>query len=199
MSQPAISKGFSADATVTENFLSQILSDCSTVTIKKGDFILRKGEVNLQSYYVQKGLLRYYSIDEKGKEHILQFAPEGWFISDRQSACQNTKSDFFIDALEDTEALVVHDHFTVQKAKENPEFLELNNQLLHNHVRQLQNRINQLLSYTAEERYLEFVNTYPNFMMRVPQWMVASYLGITPESLSRVRKELAEKYQKRQR
>lgn len=199
MSQPVISKGFSADATVTENFLSQILSDCNTVTIKKGDFILRKGEVNLQSYYVQKGLLRYYSIDEKGKEHILQFAPEGWFISDRQSACQNTRSDFFIDALEDTEALVVNDQFTVQLARENPEFLELNNQLLQNHVRQLQNRINQLLSYTAEQRYLEFVNTYPNFMMRVPQWMVASYLGITPESLSRVRKELAEKYQKRQR
>ncbi len=177
-------------------FLNEILVDCEPIFIKKGEYVLRRGDQHRQSYYVQKGLLRYYSIDDKGKEHILQFAPEGWFVSDRQSACLNIDADFFIDALEDTEALLVKESFIVKKAKENPAFLELNLQLLQNHIRQLQNRINQLLSYTAEERYLDFVNTYPNFMLRVPQWMVASYLGITPESLSRVRKELAEKSQR---
>lgn len=185
------------DPLITTSFLAEILIGCNTINVKKGDYILRKGEVQRQAYYVQKGLLRYYSIDEKGKEHILQFAPEGWFISDRQSSRVDMKSDFFIDALEDSEVLVVNEDFIIETAKKNHDFLELNNQLLYNHVRQLQNRINQLLSYTAEERYLEFVKTYPNFMLRVPQWMVASYLGITPESLSRVRKELADKYQKR--
>ena len=74
--------------------------------------------------------------------------------------------------------------------------MEFNNKLLHNHIRQLQNRINQLLSATAEERYLHFTKIYPDIFLRVPQLMVASYLGITPESLSRVRKELAQKNHK---
>lgn len=178
----------------SEDFIKALLSDCNTISLKKGDFILKKGELNKQSYYVQKGLLRYYSVDNKGKEYILQFAPEGWFVSDRQSASLDIKSDFFIDALEDSEILVVSETFIIQLSKTNDEFLELNNSLLHNHIRSLQNRINQLLSYTAEERYLEFIKTYPDILLRVPQWMVASYLGITPESLSRVRKELAEKY-----
>lgn len=185
------------DPSITDSFLKEILSGCNTVSIKKGAYILKKGELYKQSYYVQKGLLRYYSIDDKGKEHILQFAPQGWFISDRQSACLNIKSDFFIDALEDSEVLVVNEDYIIETAKKNHDFLELNNQLLHNHIRQLQNRINQLLSFTAEERYLDFVKTYPDIMLRVPQWMVASYLGITPESLSRVRKDLAERNQRK--
>lgn len=185
------------DPSITDSFLKEILSGCNTVSIKKGAYILKKGELYKQSYYVQKGLLRYYSIDDKGKEHILQFAPQGWFISDRQSACLNIKSDFFIDALEDSEVLVVNEDYIIETAKKNHDFLELNNQLLHNHIRQLQNRINQLLSFTAEERYLDFVKTYPVIMLRVPQWMVASYLGITPESLSRVRKDLAERNQRK--
>ena len=185
------------DPSLTEAFLTKILSGCNTIQVKKGDYILRKGDVQRQSFYVQKGLLRYYSIDDKGKEHILQFAPQGWFVSDRQSACLSMKSDFFIDALEDSEVVVVHEDFIIESTKQNHDFLELNNRLLHNHIRQLQNRINQLLSYTAEELYLDFVGTYPDILLRVPQWMVASYLGITPESLSRVRKELSERNQKK--
>lgn len=180
-----------AASATSEAFISGILKDCNTLHLLKGSYILRKGDMHSQAYYVKTGLLRYYSIDEKGKEHILQFAPEGWFVSDRQSSCMNMKSDFFIDALEDSEVVAVQEDFISNKAKESSEFMELNNQLLHNHIRQLQGRINQLLSYTAEERYMEFVKTYPDIMLRVPQWMVASYLGITPESLSRIRKELA--------
>lgn len=75
-----------------------------------------------------------------------------------------------------------------------PELEEMNSRLLHNHIRQLQNRINLLLSATVEERYLNFIETYPNVLMRVPQLLVASYLGVTPEGLSRVRKELADRY-----
>ena len=135
-------------------------------------------------------------MDEKGKEHVLQFAPEGWFISDRLSPCGSERSDFFIEAMEDTEALLLDENFILSLAKNNDSFLEMNNKLLQNHVRQLQNRINQLLSFTAEQRYLEFVKAYPDIMLRVPQTMVASYLGITPESLSRVRKELAMKHKR---
>ena len=77
--------------------------------------------------------------------------------------------------------------------EKHPEVANRQNKLLHNHIRNLQKRITQLLGATAEERYLDFLKTYPNIFERVPQWMVASYLGITPESLSRVRKELVRK------
>lgn len=78
-------------------------------------------------------------------------------------------------------------------SKVSTDFTKNNTQALHNHIRNLQNRINMLLGATAEERYLQFIKMYPDILLRVPQWMIASYLGITPESLSRVRKELTKK------
>jgi CRP-like cAMP-binding protein len=82
----------------------------------------------------------------------------------------------------------------IEKANEiSPEFRTYNEYLLQNHIRQLQNRIDLLIGASAEVRYLEFIKLYPNLTLRVPQWMIASYLGITPESLSRVRKELAKR------
>ena len=174
--------------------LAELLSQCKTVQVRKGDFMVRQGDMSSQNYYVQKGLMRYYSVDETGKEHILQFAPEGWFVSDRQSGYLQSPTDFFIDALEDSELLVLDENFLNGLSKKNENFVDLNNKLLHNHIRSLQKRINQLLSYTAEKRYVDFVRTYPDILARVPQSMVASYLGITPESLSRVRRELASKH-----
>lgn len=184
----------SSNIDVDREWLTSLLSTCKILHFKKGDYALKRGTVNTQSYFVQKGLLRYYSIDQKGKEHILQFAPEGWFISDRQSACLETPSDFFIDALENSEVMVIDEGFVNELASQNNDFLLLNNKLLNNHIRSLQSRINQLLSFSAEERYLNFIKIYPDILLRVPQTMVASYLGITPESLSRVRKALGSKH-----
>lgn len=86
---------------------------------------------------------------------------------------------------------MIDENFFLKLSEKSPSFTDLNNKLLHNHIRHLQKRINMLLSSSAEERYLEFVVMYPDILLRVPQTMIASYLGITPESLSRVRKELA--------
>lgn len=172
--------------------LKLLFNKCNQITIEKGEFV-QLNQDRKQFLYVQQGLLRYYSIDEKGKDHIIQFAPEGWFIADRLSNWYQNKDDFFIEALEHTTALLLTGDVMNELAKQNHDFLELNYKLLNNHVRQLQKRINQLLSYTAEARYLDFIQDYPDIMNRVSQIMVASYLGITPESLSRVRKELAEK------
>ncbi len=180
------------NTSLSEEDLNLLLYKCNQIIVEKGEFV-QLNQDRKQLLYVQQGLLRYYSIDEKGKEHIIQFAPEGWFISDRLSNWHQNKDDFFIEALEPTTALLLTGDALTALAKRNHDFLELNYQLLNNHVRQLQKRINQLLSYTAEARYLDFIQDYPDIMSRVPQIMVASYLGITPESLSRVRKELAEK------
>lgn len=160
---------------------------------RKGQFVLSKGEICKHFFYVEKGLLRFYSIDRFGKEHIIQFAAEEWFVSDRSSLYFNEPSEFFIDAVEDTRVAVLGEGFICQASEINPQFQKYNEHILQNHIRHLQNRIHLLISATAEERYLDFIKLYPNLTQRVPQWMIASYLGITPESLSRVRKELTKK------
>lgn len=161
--------------------------------VEKGEYLLMQGDTCRHSFFVEKGLLRYYAIDTKGKEHILQFAPEGWFVTDRESVFFNQPSQYFIQALETGNVLQLDEAFFKELSHQNSQFVDFNTRLLHNHIRHLQKRIEQLLSYTAEERYLEFIQLYPDILLRVPQIMVASYLGITPESLSRVRKELATK------
>lgn len=160
-------------------------------TITKGDFLLREGEICRFAFFVEKGLLRSFSIDENGKEHIIQFAPENWYVSDRSSMYLNQPSDFFIEAIEETQIVLMGRDFLQSVAKISPSFGEFNDKLLHRHILHLQKRINLLLGASAEKRYLDFITLYPDLLLRVPQWMVASYLGITPESLSRVRKELA--------
>ncbi len=159
----------------------------------KNAFVFYQGDHTDHGFFVGKGLLRGYSTDQKGKEHIIQFAPENWFISDRNSMF-NEPSIFSIDAIEASEIVLVPNDFMSEAAKKVPCLLALNASMLNNSIRFMQKRINMLLSATAEERYLDFIKLYPNLTLRVPQWMIASYLGITPESLSRVRKELANKH-----
>lgn len=157
---------------------------------KKGDFLIKEGDICQYSYFVQEGILRVFYIDDKGKEHLLQFAPEGWFAADHESTYFKKASNYYIQALEDTTVYQLKDDFFEQLSLKNPVFTQFNEKLLHNHIHHLQKRIIQLIAKTAEERYVEFTKTYPDILMRVPQTMVASYLGITPESLSRIRKEL---------
>ena len=186
------------------NHLSKILGVpiaslefCSTFyevkQAKKNEIILREGEISDCTFFVEKGLLRMYSIDKVGKEHVVQFAPENWRISDTTSQLLNEKSRFYIEAIEESTIIVTREGFFEDLSKIYPDVAEKNQRLMFNHIKNLQNRVNALISTTAEERYLEFLKKYPNLMLRAPQWMVASYLGITPESLSRVRKELAKK------
>ncbi|MEQ8243551.1 Crp/Fnr family transcriptional regulator [Fulvivirga sp.] len=178
---------------IGEEQITSIVENCTTKKVKKDQFLMREGEVCKYGFFVEKGLLRQYSIDKKGKEHIISFAPESWFISDRESVYFNQPSAYFIQALEDSQVTMIDESFIQLLSRKLPEFTEFNNRLLHNHIRHLQNRINLLLSATAEDRYLQFITMYPDILLRVPQTMVASYLGITPESLSRVRRELAQK------
>lgn len=179
------------DSAVTE--IQSLIDNCAIKTVKKDEFLLQENEHCTHTFFVEKGLLRQYSMDPKGKEHILSFAPENWFVTDRESAYFEQPSAYYIQALEDSQVVMVDEQFIRMLSKKIPSFSDFNNKLLHNHIRHLQKRVNQLLSATAEERYLSFIKMYPDILLRVPQAMVASYLGITPESLSRVRKTLADK------
>ncbi len=184
---------FQSKIELTDEQFDSISASLKVKKFEKNEIIQFKGDMLKYGFFVGKGLLRSYSIDSKGKEHIIQFAPENWFISDRNQM-HNEPSDFFIEAIETTEAVIVPDNFMSEASRKVPCLLALNVTMLHNSIRFMQKRINMLLSATAEERYLDFIKLYPNLTLRVPQWMIASYLGITPESLSRVRKELANKH-----
>lgn len=161
---------------------------------KKGEFLIRPGDHCSNIFFIEKGLVRQFTIDDNDKEHIIHFAPENWIVSDRSSAYFNQPTEFFIEALEDTEVFIMDEELINKASELSKTYREYNHRSLHNHIRTMQKRINQLLSATAEKRYLEFVKTYPSLYQRVPQWMIASYLGITPEGLSRVRKELTKKH-----
>lgn len=175
-----------AETAVLDNSLSRH-------TVEKGGFLLREGAVSRHFYFVEKGLLRFYSIDKAGKEHIVQFAPEGWFTGDRGSIYFQEGSEYFIDAIEESTVVFLSTEIMQQAAAKSDDFRRYNERLLQNHIHHLQKRIRLLISASAEERYLDFTAVYPDLLQRVPQWMIASYLGITPESLSRVRKALAKK------
>ena len=147
------------------------------ISVKKGEILQYRGELNSKVYIVKSGLLRSYSIDEKGKEHIFMFAPEGWLVAD--SASPTTPVELFIDAGEDS--------VVIEKNKDIGE--EHDAQKLINRLQVLQKRIIMLMSASAIERYEHFVQTYPDIVQRVPQRMIASYLGITPEALSTVKRQ----------
>ena len=151
------------------------------IKITKGEILQRKGEINTKIYIVKSGLLRSYAIDEKGKEHIFTFVPEGWVLAD--NVPPHLPGELFIDALEDTVAVVV------EKGEEDrPDMQKIVNRL-----GVLQKRIIMRMSATAIERYEHFIETYSDIAQRVPQRMIASYLGITPEALSKVKGERKKK------
>ncbi|MBC8753398.1 Crp/Fnr family transcriptional regulator [Kordia sp. YSTF-M3] len=154
----------------------------ATITVKKGEIIQRSGALNSKVYFVNSGLLRGYTIDEKGKEHIFIFAPENWTIADAQAP--EFPCDLFIDALEDSTITVFQKDIT-QEGK--------NVEALIKRMSVLQKRIIMLMSYSAMERFEHFIETYPNILKRVPQKMIASYLGITPEALSTIKKRKGKK------
>jgi len=182
-----------SNLTIDEHEISTIVANCIRKNVSKGSFLLMQHDICQHSFFVEKGLLRQYSVDEKGKEHILQFAPESWFVTDRESVFFKQPSNYYIQALEDSQVALLDNDFINQLSQKYPSFTAFNNGLLQKHILHLQNRINLLLSASAEHRYLQFIKMYPDILLRVPQTMVASYLGITPESLSRVRKDLANK------
>ncbi len=158
--------------------------------VKKHEFLLNEGEIAKNTFFTVRGCLRMYTVDNKGKEHIMQFAPENWWLGDMESSSKNIPSVYFIDALEDSDLLVMDIVNWEKSMKEIPQLALLFQRLMQNRQTATQKRIIFSMSASAEERYLDFMKTYPSLAQRIPQHMIASYLGITPESLSRIRKQV---------
>jgi len=160
---------------------------------RKNQFLLNEGEICTHIGFVNSGCLRQYTIDNKGTEHIVQFAIEDWWVSDLNSFLSGKPSEFNVDALQDSEVLLLEKSARDELLDNCPKMERFFRLLIEaNHVATNQ-RIADSLSASAEERYLKFIKTYPKLFETVPQNQIASYLGITPQSLSRIRKELTQK------
>ena len=161
--------------------------------LRAGEVLQRAGEVATHGVFVAEGCLRSYVIDGKGKEHVVQFAPENWWLSDAASLMTGTPSQYFIDAVEDSTLLLIDPPSHLRLVEQIPGYAAAFRTGLQKHAAAKDHRIVSALATSAEERYQEFVRTYPSIALRVPQFMLASYLGVSPETLSRVRKSLSRK------
>ena len=161
--------------------------------VQKGEFLLRAGDMAKYGMFVASGCLRTYTIDNKGKEHILQFSPEDWWTGDMDSMVNDLPSQWFIDAVEDSEILLFDDAALQKLNKYIPQSAAMYETALRKSLVAKNQRIISSLTATAEERYNEFLKKYPSLLQRVPQHMIASYLGVSPETLSRIRKQQSRK------
>jgi len=160
--------------------------------LRKKQYFLQEGDVCKYVAFVEKGLLRSYTISDKGTEHITQFAFEGWWIADQLSFLTGEPSVYNIDALEDTELLLLTKQAEEQMLEKIPKFERYFRILLQNNLIATQKRLASSLSHTAEERYSELIKVCPATLPhRIPQHMLASFLGITPETLSRIRRQMS--------
>lgn len=159
--------------------------------IRKRQYLLQEGDVCKYTAFVEKGALRSYSLDDKGNEHVVQFAMEGWWISDQYSVLTGEPSVYNIDALEDSEILLISNISFEGMLNTVPKMEKYFRILMQNSMIAMQRRLVASLSLTAEEKYTRMINAYPDIIQRVPQHMIASYLGITPETLSRIRRQIS--------
>ena len=180
-----------ARARFTDRDMSVVRTAFLHKALPAGEFLQRGGDVVRYAAFVASGCLRNYVIDPKGKEHIVQFAPETWWLADATSLNGGTPSPYFIDAIEDSEVLLI-DRPSHQKLVDDiAGYAVAFRTGLQRHAAAKDQRIVSSLSASAEERYLEFLRVYPSIAQRVPQSMLASYLGVTPETISRIRKNLS--------
>lgn len=158
--------------------------------LRKKQYILQEGDICKYTIFVEKGLLRSYNVNEKGNDQIVQFALEGWWISDLYALITGEPSRYNIDALEDSELLLISNTGTEELLKRVPKFLEFSYLQMRSAYIALERRLSQMVNLTTEERYTKLLQTYPDIVQRVPQHMIASYLGLTPETLSRARRQI---------
>jgi len=159
--------------------------------LRKRQYLLQEGDLCKWLAFVSKGCLRHYSVDDSGIEHIERFGIEGWWMVDIESFQSHKPSAGNIDALEDSELLLIDNDSMTRLSVSVPTWDRFYTAVLEDEFKAARARISDLMTASAEERYLHFVETYPDLFQRVPLHQIASYLAMTPQSLSRIRKELA--------
>ena len=186
-----ILKNISRFVTLTPEEIQYFTSTLKEKKLKKRQFLVQEGDVCRSTYFVNKGCLRSYYTDKDGVEHNIQFSIEDWWAGDMASFITQKPSKISVIALEDSDLLVLDRQVQEDVFAKIPKFERFFRNLLQNAFVSAQERILANLSETAEERYLNFRKKYPEMDRRLPQNQIASFLGVTPESLSRIRSAIS--------
>lgn len=158
--------------------------------LRKRQYLLQDGDICKFIAFVEKGALREYSVDEKGNEHIIQFALEGWTISDLYSFLTGEPSTYNIDAIEDSELILISKSAHEELLLKVPKYETYTRLQITGAYIAMQKRLTSIIGSTIEERFTNFTALYPDIVQRVPQHMIASYMGLQPETLSRIRRKI---------
>lgn len=161
--------------------------------LRKGTFLVQEGDVCKYLGFITRGCLRSYSVDKKGDEHVVQFGLEGWWITDLYSFLTGSPAEHFIDALEESDILLIDAASYEKLCTSVPKFERYFRILLQNNFIATHRRVLASISLSAEEQYRQLVEQYPMIVQRVAQRHIASYLGITPEALSRIRGKMVKR------
>ena len=184
--------GIYKDISLTEEEFKNVASKFELITLDKGERLIKVGDTVYHQYYVYDGCLRSYLLDNVGKEHTLQFAVKDWWISDYIAYFSSSSAIMSIECIQKSTVLKVSRKSMEQLYLQVPKIATFNRAKLEKAYVYLQMRVLKKLSTTAKERYISFINTYPNIEQIVKNYHIASYLGIATESLSRIRKEIAD-------
>ncbi|WP_264536670.1 Crp/Fnr family transcriptional regulator [Flavobacterium sp. N1736] len=180
-------------ASFTDQEMELITSVSKIKKLRKRHYLLQEGDIWKFNAFVCKGFLRTYFVDDKGGEHIMNFAPENYWTGDRESLTNGSPSKYNIDALEDSEVLLINKVDFDMLCKAIPVFNDLINTILHNSFLASQQRIHSNITSSAEEKYNNFITRQSHIANRIPLHMIASYLGISAETVSRIRTQATKK------
>ena len=169
----------------------QIKSYLTFKKLRKKQYLLQEGDVCKVIAFVEKGALRSYSIDDNSNERIIQFGLEGWLISDLYSFITEEPATYNIDAIEDSELVLISKSAHEELLQTMPKYETFTRLNMTGAYLAMQRRLTSIISASVEERYQDFIALYPHIAQRVPQHMIASYMGLTPETLSRIRKRIS--------
>ncbi|MBB4118615.1 CRP-like cAMP-binding protein [Mesonia hippocampi] len=183
-------KHIQAYVSLTDTEITQLTAAIQVKTVKKKEYLVKTGNICKDYYFVSQGCLRMFFIKENGTEQITQFAIENWWMTDHMSLLKQQQSPFYIQAIENTNVIILHSSTAEKLFKKIPALEKYFRIILQHAYAASQFRIKYLYDYSREELYTHFAAHFPDFLQRVPQYMLASYLGFTPEYLSEIRKKL---------
>jgi len=166
-----------------------IMQNFTPVRLRKRQYTLQAGEICRKFAFIVKGAMRMYLVDDKGLEHIVRLGIEDWWMGDRESFINQVPSRFHIDALEQCDLLCMTLDNAKELEKKVPAFRQMMNKLDERNIMANERRLTAAISFTAEKRYMEFVGCYPELADRFPQHVIASYLGVNKDTLSRVKRQ----------
>jgi CRP-like cAMP-binding protein len=182
----ALRQHFEKITPLSDQEFEYILSHFISKKLKKHQFLLQEGAEVPYDYFVVKGLLKAYHIDKEGKEHIMQFALEDWWISDYQAYFNQEKASLNIDCIEDVEVMCLSLEHRDKLCSELHKIEHFFRKKSNAGYVALQRRILSLLNSSAKERYEQLLAQYPTLFQRVPKTLIAAYLGVSRETLSRL-------------